>query len=247
VSNVQASWREQDIVLNDNSPTEVYFRETEPNHIVIANPTTNPMYIGESANVSPSFHEMSIPSGGFKMYAKPKGMKRIYIWHADAGEDKVHIVSFTDDFNPQSIAQTQETVTTQQMTGTMDISSLPPTPEGNNHIGEVAVNELPSLPGGTNNIGKVDINSLPAIDQLAYTSQHVTAVQAGDVTVKNSGGKVIGLYVEGTVNVILKDNNYQVWGQIAGGSQVLFPFPVLCNTSIVLTFDGSGEAYILYN
>jgi hypothetical protein len=246
VSKVQESWREQDIVLNDNAPTEVAFLQTEPNHIVLSNPTSNPMYVSESANVSPTFHEMSIPSGGFKMFAKPKGMRRIYIWHADAGEDKVHIISFNDDFNPQSIAQTQETVTTQQLTGTMDISSLPPTPAGNNHIGEVAVNQIPSIPAGNNNIGKVDINSLPAIDNLAYTSQHVNAVGAGDVTVKNTGGKVVGIQAI-TGDVILKDNNYQVWGTIAAGSQVLFPFPVLCNTSIILNFSVAGEAYILYN
>jgi hypothetical protein len=246
VTNIQESWREQDIILNDNAPTEVYFRETEPNHIVIANPTTNPMYIAESANVSPTFHEMSIPEGGFKMFAKPKNMKRIYIWHADAGEDKVHIVSFTGEFNPQSIAQTQETVTTQQLTGTMDISSLPPLPAGTNHVGSVGIDAIPPLAAGSNNIGKVDVNNLPAVDSIAYTSQHVNAVGAGDVTVKNTGGKVIGIQAI-TGNVSLKDNTYQVWGKVNAGSQILFPFPVLCNTNIILNFDAAGEAYILYN
>jgi hypothetical protein len=176
VLKVQESWREQDIVLNDNAPTEVYFRETEPNHIAIMNPTSNPMYISESMNVNPNFHDMSIPSGGFKMYAKPKGMKRIYIWHADTGEDKVHIVSFNDTFSPQSIAQTQETVTTQQITGTMDISSLPPFPSGTNTIGSVGVTSLPPLVPGTNNIGKVDVNTMPQVDPISFTPLKVFAV-----------------------------------------------------------------------
>jgi hypothetical protein len=122
---VLSSWREQDIILNDNTPTEIYFRDSEPNHIVITNTTEKPMYISESSNVNPSFHEMSIPAGGTKMFAKPKVMNRFYIWHADAGEDKIHIVSFSDEFNPQSVAQTQEIVNTQQITGTMDIVTMP--------------------------------------------------------------------------------------------------------------------------
>jgi hypothetical protein len=263
VLKVQESWREQDIVLNDNAPTEVYFKDTEPNHIVIANPTTNPMYISESANVSPSFHEMSIPSGGFKMFAKPKGMKRINIWHADAGEDKIHIVSFNDDFNPQSISQTQETVNTQQITGSVDIAtmpaipsgnnnigkvdvnSLPSLPAGNNSIGQVAVNSLPALPAGNNNLGKVDINSIPNIDQLGYSYQQVNGT-AGDNVVKPTSGKIAGVVGIGSINLILKDGTNQVWNTIPGGTDKFFPFPIQCNTSIILNFDVAGTAYILY-
>jgi hypothetical protein len=263
VLKVQESWREQDIVLNDNAPTEVYFKDTEPNHIVIANPTTNPMYISESANVSPSLHEMSIPSGGFKMFAKPKGMKRINIWHADAGEDKIHIVSFNGDFNPQSISQTQETVNTQQITGSVDIAtmpaipagannigkvdvnSLPSLPAGNNSIGQVAVNSLPALPAGNNNLGKVDINSIPNIDLLGYSYQQVNGT-TGDNVVKPTSGKIAGVVGIGSINLILKDGTNQVWNTIPGGTDKFFPFPIQCNTSIILNFDVAGTAYILY-
>ena len=263
MTSVQSSWREQDVVLNQNAPTELYFRDTEPNHIVITNSTTNTIYVAESANVSQNFHEMQIPNGGTKMFAKAKGMKRIYVWHASATADTIHVVSFYDSFNPQSIAQTQETVNTQTVTGTVDVAtmpaipagsnnigkvdvnSLPALPAGTNSIGQVAVNSLPALPAGTNNIGKVDVNSLPNMEGIGYSYQQVNGV-VGDNVVKPSSGKVAAVVGVGSINLILKDGTNQVWNTIPGGTDKFFPIPIQCGTNITLNFDVAGTAYILY-
>lgn len=201
------SWREQDVILNQNAPTEIDFLDTEPNHIVLTNNTSNTMYIAQSSNVSSSFYEMKVVSGGTKMFAKPKGMSSIFIWHASNQNELVHIVSFVDDFNPQSIAQTSETVNTQNVVlspgtntiglvkvtdgtnnatftaaGEQKTTITQPLPAGTNVLGHVNVDSLPTLPAGTNNIGHVTVDTLPSLPAGTNNIGAVTKVIQGSMT-----------------------------------------------------------------
>lgn len=107
----------------------------------------------------------------------------------------------------------------------------------------VDVGVVGSLPAGTNNIGDVDVLTLPEINSAGKTAVKVTAAGAGDQTVKATAGKVYAIY--GVVAVSLKDDAVTRYA-IAAGSDVQFSAPITCGTSIILTFGGAGDAYIIY-
>lgn len=70
--------------------------------------------------------------------------------------------------------------TTQPVSGTVAVSSLPSLPAGSNNIGDVDVLTLPALPAGSNNIGDVDVLStvLPAGGGLAAGTLSATTTAA---------------------------------------------------------------------
>lgn len=144
-----STWREQDVLLNQNNETPIYFPDTFPNHIVFTNNTDSPIYVSVSPMVSPTFYEMLVPVGATKVFARDKGFSQLYVYHASDIAYRTKVISFEAPFTPQSIQQSQEIINVQQLTGDMNVTSLPSLPAGNAKIGKVEVPDGVSLAGAT--------------------------------------------------------------------------------------------------
>jgi len=79
-----------------------------------------------------------------------------------------------------------------------------------------------------------------------WNSVLITAAGAGDETVKGSAGKVGYIKVNGAYDVTLKDDTTAKWAVINNASQDFSATPIACDTSIVLTFGGAGNAWVIY-
>ena len=75
----------------------------------------------------------------------------------------------------------------------------------------------------------------------------MSAAAAGDVQVKAGKGAVAAIRTGSglTNSVIVKDGTTEVWRVPAGGSDV-FAIPVRFAESIVLEFQGAGDAWVVY-
>jgi len=79
-----------------------------------------------------------------------------------------------------------------------------------------------------------------------WSSELVEATGAETKTVKSSAGKVAYLKVNGVYDVTIKDDTTAKWAAVNNASIDLSGCPIQCNTSIKLTFSGSGSAWIVY-
>ena len=94
-----------------------------------------------------------------------------------------------------------------------------------------------------------DTNGNPITsDVLAYAPKPVTVAGAGDVVIKQTAGIVAMVHCATPgLGVSLKDGNQQVWPVLTGPDEDDFGlYPLQFGTSIVLSFDGAGTAYIVY-
>jgi hypothetical protein len=173
------TWREKDISLIPNDVTEINF-DTSPNHIVFNNPTSNPVYVAITSSVSPNYYEMLVPAGSTKMFARANGVNQIFVYHASVGIDVIRVVSFVEEFKATSIAQSSEVVNVSQLTGDMNILSLPSLPTGNKTIGDVTVNGGVSLTGAT----------IPDIQAIPTRNAGITGFATASVTVQSTAKKL---------------------------------------------------------
>jgi hypothetical protein len=172
---VSQTWREQNVNLTLNGVTTIYFTDTRPNHIVINNNTNNPFFVGTSPLVSPSFHELLVPAGATKIFATPHGLSQLYLYYAGSEPAKTLIKSFEAPFTPQSISQSQDVINVQQLTGVMDVASLPPLPAGNNHIGSVDIANGITVTG----------SQIPDAQAIPVRNAGTTALATASLTILN--------------------------------------------------------------
>lgn len=249
------TWREQRILLKPSTGETLYFSDTTPNHMLISNPSPSALYIGVNGNVSPSQYDMLIPPYGTRLYARMNGSTRLYLYSDAADTMNVQVTSWEGDFDPSSIAQSQEMVGAgaDGLLGIVEINNiLSALPAGRNVIGGMFVSEfgvpLPSgnntiggviLKEGTALIGKVNVESMP---QDSATYKKVTASASGVVTVKNTKGLVYQVASDNPANIQLMDGAGTAWKKGEFNSTI----PLSCLTDIRLRFDAAGEAYVLF-
>ncbi|MDN4185434.1 hypothetical protein [Bacillus subtilis] len=90
---------------------------------------------------------IAVAPGSTKLLARPLGYHTIYLDAAVTQPEKVRVESWIEKFTASSIPQSIDTVQLGQMTGTVDISTLPPLAAGDKHIGSVNVDNAVTLGG----------------------------------------------------------------------------------------------------
>ncbi|MEW7063547.1 hypothetical protein [Bacillus inaquosorum] len=145
----KSTWREQTVTVAPGDITTVYFDDTKPNHSAITNNTSQIVYVHERPSVSPTNYLIAVAPGSTKLLARPLGYHTIYLDAAVTQPEKVRVESWIEKFTASSIPQSIDTVQLGQMTGTVDISTLPPLAAGDKHIGSVEVDKPITL-GGSN-------------------------------------------------------------------------------------------------
>ncbi|MEC3696403.1 hypothetical protein [Bacillus subtilis] len=105
------------------------------------------MYVHERPSVSPTNYLIAVAPGSTKLLARPLGYHTIYLDAAVTQPEKVRVESWIEKFTASSIPQSIDTVQLGQMTGTVDISTLPPLAAGDKHIGSVNVDNAVTLGG----------------------------------------------------------------------------------------------------
>lgn len=244
------TWREQRVRLQAATSDVVYFNDTNPNHILVSNPVGAPLYVGVNGNVNPAAYDLVIPPYGTRLYARMLGSPRLYIYSDSLEAVDVQVTSWEGDFNPSSIAQSQEMVGAgaDGLLGVVEVNNiLAPLPGGTNVIGGVVISGFDSiLPTGSNLIGRViieegqvQVTELPQ-DKASYV--RVVAAAAGTQTVKVDEGYVYKLQSDDPDNVQLYDNAQPCWTKGNFDSAV----PLHCQHSIRVNFTAAGEAFVLF-
>lgn len=156
----KSTWREQHVAVPANTPVSVNWNDTSPNIIIIANNGNSRVYVGQSANVSPTTYDIIIPPFGTRLYARPLPITTM--WLFSLVETRVHIASMEGEFSPLMVSQTQEisAMAASGLLGTVDVNQIyAPLPAGTNEIGSVQISGFGEpLPAGTNEIGKVRVS-----------------------------------------------------------------------------------------
>lgn len=249
------TWREQRVQLKPSVGETVYFNDTQPNHILISNPSPSPIFIGVNGNVNTTTYDMVIPPYATKLYARMMGTTRLYMYSDTPNVLLVQVTSWAGEFDPASISQSMEMVGAgaDGLLGIVEVNnilaSLPkgtntiggvfitdfgvPLPSGNNKIGDVGLTE------GTALIGSVIVKELPQ-DKAIY--KKVTASAASDVTVKATAGLVYQVVSDNPENIQLLDGAGTAWRKGEFHSSI----PLTCLTDIRIRFAAAGEAYVLY-
>lgn len=170
----KSTWREDRYEIQPNDATAIYFRDTKPNHIYVANNGPLPLYMS-AASVSPTTFDMIIPPFGQRLFSKEMGVDRFSLYSENKEVVTITVNSWEGEFDPASLPQSQEIVTTGAtgLLGTMDIremlNALPP---GNNMIGRVYVENPTDSPNYTSllNIIVSKLDSLvEAIKDISIT------------------------------------------------------------------------------
>ncbi|MCY8467202.1 MULTISPECIES: hypothetical protein [Bacillus subtilis group] len=135
----KSTWREQVVTVVPGDITTVYFDDTKPNHSSITNNTNQIVYVHTSPSVSATNHLLMVSPGSTKVLARPLGYYQIYLSAAVTETSKVRVESWEEKFTVNSVTQSMDMVQLGQMTGTVDISKMPPLSAGSNKIGSVDV------------------------------------------------------------------------------------------------------------
>lgn len=250
------SWREERYTIPPKASETIYFRDTRPNHFLVANPAPSPLYIATNASVSDNTYDMIIPPYATKLYARMHGVDRIYLYNGYEQTTNAHMTSWAGELDPAALAQSSEIIGggADGLLGIVEVNNIltplpagdnviggvviadfaKPLPTGNNKIGSVEVLNAQPIPPGSNKIGVVEVDNM---DHDGATSFHVTADIAGIVTVKPSGGVVYA--VAGDCDLL--DGTRKAWAGEFNNSKGL-----KCTSTIALDFKAAGEAFILY-
>lgn len=143
----KSTWREQTVTLQVGDVTPVYFDDTKPNHAAIVNNTNQNLYVHTSPSVGPNNHLLAIAAGQTKVFARPLGYTIMYLYAAVNSPASVRIESWEEKFTVNSIPQSMDIIQMGEVTGNMDIRSLPPLPQGSNVIGKVGIDGGVTLEG----------------------------------------------------------------------------------------------------
>lgn len=214
-----STWREQRITVPQSQVKEIFFIDTEPNHVIIANNSGGNVYVCSLPQVNTSNFDIIIPAYGKKLYAKELPFKKIFVYTEVPGGASLHVISFYGPFNPASIAQTQEIVGVSAggLLGVVDINNIiNPLPAGTNKIGQVDISGFgAALPAGANKIGKVDVdlflNPLPAgnnnigdVDVVSLPDLNVEGVALASAarTATTNSADLVNKWKKGVIVVI---------------------------------------------
>ncbi|KAA0817053.1 hypothetical protein EI975_21190 [Bacillus licheniformis] len=144
----KSTWREQVVSLAFDDVTTVYFDDTKPNHASITNMATTILYVGLSPNVSKDNFLLIVSPGQTKVFARELGYHTLYL-KASSGGEKIRIESWEGKFSASSIPQSLDVVQIGEMSGQVDVTSLPPLPKGTNNIGKVTIDGGATLVGSS--------------------------------------------------------------------------------------------------
>ena len=111
------------------------------------------------------------------------------------------------------------------------------------------IGKLSDYLGGVKMFSNFDIRGIRTeSDVLAWIPNKITTTGAEDVVVKKRDGIIGNLYVAtADLAVTIKDGEEEVRPALTGVGEDDYRFlPIICGTSIVLSFSGAGIAYIVY-
>lgn len=98
------------------------------------------------------------------------------------------------------------------------------------------------LPVDVQGVNVASNESFP-VDQLGWKWKRLEATEAGDVSVKVTGGRVASLIGETEgVEIYIKDGDNQAW--IKGNYEL--SHPINLDNNIKVNFSGAGVAWVLY-
>lgn len=192
------TWREQRVLVPQNTVQPIHFIDTEPNYVLVINNAGANVYIGVDQLLDVNNFDIIVPPYGKKIYARALGFKEIFAYTEAPGGANIHVTSFYQEFDPTAISQTQEIVGTSAggLLGVVDVNNiLTSLPAGTNTIGQVGIASFGApLPAGTNNIGDVDIATMPSV-----TVGSLPALPSGTNVIGSVG--IDGMLPAGTNNI----------------------------------------------
>ncbi|MBT2718082.1 hypothetical protein [Bacillus sp. ISL-57] len=176
------SWREQTIEgVGVGKVKTIYFDDTKPNYILLTNPCHSPLYVSTSPAVSDKVADIIIPVNGRQLFSQMNGVKELYIVCYDSDVHSVRVKSWEGEFDPVTLNQTQETVTSDpnQSLGNVVVTNFPSTQEVNvkNPVTSVGVNNFPAIQkvNVENPVTSVGVNNFPTTQDVNVLNPVSTA------------------------------------------------------------------------
>lgn len=243
-------WLDRTISVRAGVVEEIVL-QSQCNSVLLMNfDTTNNLYVSLSRSVSNAEYMAVALPGSVAVLARPFEFDRIYLYSA-ADIPKI-VLSEIRSINPMMLVSQMfsQTPVPQAVTVTGTVGLQP----GNLNLEPVTKNlgvkvlDTVGLAPGDLNIDAVNkglgVNVLQTVEvePAGWTGKKVTAAGAGDITVKATPGKVAQLLGDYGVTVQLKDGTADAWME----GDFIGVYPVVCNTSIVVSFASAGDAWILY-
>lgn len=179
ITSAAKTWREQSVEpVGIGALMECAFDDTNPNYALITNPCPSPLYVGLSSQTSAGNAALVVPPFGQKILARPLPLNRIYIRCYDPETHAVNVASWEDEFSPNVISQTVESVKPISDTGD-DADNVVVT----NFPTSFGINNLPSIQrvqveNPTSFPSSVDVNNFPTSFNVGNfpTEQNVTVL-----------------------------------------------------------------------
>jgi hypothetical protein len=269
------TWREQTIEdVGQGNVLTIYFDDTNPNYVLLANPCESPLFVSTSPRVANDNADMVIPPNGRQLFSQAHGVKELYIRCYDAILHKVPVKSWEGEFDPVTINQTQQTVpqSDQQTLGYVTVNNFPATQQV---AGSVGINNFPATQqvGGTveiNNFpttqqvaGTVEINNFPTTQQVAGTVEINNFPTTQQIEMTKDSDTYNSMKVTAAGDTIVKNVPGKLIGIKSDGVTVAilkddvnelwkttgethFSKAIQCVTNITVNLSAAGECYVLY-
>lgn len=256
-------WFEREIEIPGSGGMAFYTLENQASNIVqiINRQATGGgrVYVDNRSILSTTIHALKVEQGSTGNFVRPYALREIYLITDSVSPLKVGIIEIQADsldvvFNASQVIEITGAVSVQQP---IQISS------GEIEVSNDSGNPIPVSGAVTATISgtpAVTISGTPAVNAAIsgtptfvlqypnYITDQVTAGGAGVQVVKASAGWIAGVRGDGTVKIKLYDGPNQIWPEIdtATETQVFFPTPIRCGTSIRIEFDVAGDAWPIF-
>lgn len=170
------TWRENDYSIAGKKREQISFTDTKPNHFIIKNHGSAPVYIGLTYTPRPDYYDLKVEKGSVGVTAKVNGTP--FIWVYNDGQDKanVQITSYYDeDINANFM--TSAAITAAEMAEIIGSQG------GLSQVGATINGYTVPLPSGANHIGSVSLDQTdPLLVSLVGAAYNGTSLMVSDAT-----------------------------------------------------------------
>jgi hypothetical protein len=220
----EKTWREQTVQnVGMGNVRTAYFKDTDPNYILISNTCPSPLYISTSPRVSDSEADMIVPAFGRQLFSQAHGIEELFLLCYDSDAHSVRLKSWEGEFDPASIPQTTDT------------SNSNP----NQKLGNVTVTNFPSEQD-VNVLNDIRISNFPATQDVNLSTSGI--VLPVDIQGLNVGtGEVLPVSV--TDNAIV--TQYEVGSIVDPTQNKLFNHDVKGKSFAVAVRWGTNTDFVL--